>query len=97
MARHPLGVAAEVVESSRKAVEEAEAAGPGVAANARTEYERVVNDMRAIAAADGVLQRKDAGGGAGDAVWVRPRCEASDEGAERCWRRVWRILRELTG
>ncbi len=46
----PLGVAAEVAASSAKAVLEAEAAAPGISAGARPEYERVVNDMRAIAA-----------------------------------------------
>ncbi len=46
----PLGVAAEVAASSAKAVTEAEAAGPGISASARPEYDRVVNDMRAIAA-----------------------------------------------
>ncbi len=46
----PLGVAAEVAASSAKAVAEAEAAAPGISANARPEYERIVNDMRAIAA-----------------------------------------------
>jgi hypothetical protein len=46
----PLGVAAEVAESSAKAVTEAEAASPGITASARPEYDRIVNDMRAIAA-----------------------------------------------
>ena len=46
----PLGVAAEVAASSAKAVVEVEAAAPGITANARPEYERIVNDMRAIAA-----------------------------------------------
>jgi len=46
----PLGVAAEVAASAAKAVAEAEAAAPGIRADARPEYERVVNDMRAIAA-----------------------------------------------
>lgn len=46
----PLGVAAEVAASSAKAVTEAEAAAPGVSASAQPEYERIVNDMRAIAA-----------------------------------------------
>ncbi|HEX9201673.1 MAG TPA: hypothetical protein VF865_19100 [Acidobacteriaceae bacterium] len=46
----PLGVAAEVAASSAKAVTEAEAAAPGINAGARPEYERIVNDMRAIAA-----------------------------------------------
>jgi hypothetical protein len=45
-----LGVAAEVAESSAKAVTEAEAASPGITASARPEYERIVNDMRAISA-----------------------------------------------
>ncbi len=46
----PLGVASEVAASSAKAVTEAEAAAPGIGAGARTEYDRIVNDMRAIAA-----------------------------------------------
>ncbi len=46
----PLGVAAEVAASSAKAVTEAEAASSGISASARPEYERIVNDMRAIAA-----------------------------------------------
>jgi hypothetical protein len=46
----PLGVAAEVAASAAKAVTEAEAAGPGISASARPEYDRIVNDMRAIAA-----------------------------------------------
>jgi hypothetical protein len=46
----PLGVAAEVAASATKAVTEAEAAAAGISAEARPEYERVVNDMRAIAA-----------------------------------------------
>jgi hypothetical protein len=46
----PIGVAAEVAASSAKAVTEAEAAAPGITAAARPEYERIVNDMRAIAA-----------------------------------------------
>ncbi len=46
----PLGVAAEVAARSANAVAEAEAAAPGISANARPEYERIVNDMRAIAA-----------------------------------------------
>jgi hypothetical protein len=46
----PLGVAAEVAASSAKAVTEAEAAASGIRPNARPEYERIVNDMRAIAA-----------------------------------------------
>jgi hypothetical protein len=45
----PIGVAAEVAESSAKAVAEAEAAAPGITKN-RDEYKRIVNDMRAIAA-----------------------------------------------
>ena len=43
-------MAAEVAASSAKAVAEAEAAAPGISAGARPEYERIVNDMRAIAA-----------------------------------------------
>ena len=46
----PLGVSAEVAASSARAVTEAEAAAPGISAGARPEYDRVVNDMRAIAA-----------------------------------------------
>jgi len=46
----PLGVAAEVAASSAKAVAEAEAAATGITAAARLEYDRIVNDMRAIAA-----------------------------------------------
>jgi hypothetical protein len=46
----PIGVAAEVAASSAKAVTEAEAAAPGITAAARPEYDRTVNDMRAIAA-----------------------------------------------
>jgi hypothetical protein len=46
----PVAVAAEVAASSAKAVTEAEAAAPGISAAARPEYDRVVNDMRAIAA-----------------------------------------------
>ena len=43
----PLGVSDETVESSRKALEAAEAAAPFVTSN-KDEYARVVNDMRAI-------------------------------------------------
>jgi len=46
----PVGVAAEVAASSAKAVTEVEAAAPGISASARPEYQRIVNDMRAIAA-----------------------------------------------
>jgi hypothetical protein len=46
----PVGVAGEVAASSAKAVVEAEAAAPGITAAARPEYDRIVNDMRAIAA-----------------------------------------------
>ena len=46
----PLGVAAEVAARSAKAVAEAEAAAPGITAAAHLEYDRIVNDMRAIAA-----------------------------------------------
>jgi len=46
----PVAVAAEVAASSAKAVTEAEAAAPGIKPEARAEYERIVNDMRAIAA-----------------------------------------------
>jgi hypothetical protein len=47
---NPLSVAADAAEKSAKAVQEAEAASPGIAASARPEYGRVVNDMRCIAA-----------------------------------------------
>ena len=46
----PIAVAAMAAESSAKAVVEAEAAGPGISAAARPEHDRIVNDMRAIAA-----------------------------------------------
>jgi hypothetical protein len=46
----PVGVAADMAASAAKAVTEAEAAGPGITAAARPEYERVVNDMRCISA-----------------------------------------------
>ena len=46
----PVAIAAMVAESSAKAVLEAEAAAAGISAGARPEYDRVVNDMRAIAA-----------------------------------------------
>jgi hypothetical protein len=46
----PVAIAAMVANSSAKAVLEAEAAGPGIAPAARPEYDRVLNDMRAIAA-----------------------------------------------
>lgn len=46
----PIGVAAEVATSSAHAVTEAEAAAPAIAAAARPEYNRIVNDMRSIAA-----------------------------------------------
>jgi hypothetical protein len=45
----PIGVAAEVAQSSAKAVAEAEAAAPGITKD-QDEYKRIVNDMRAIAA-----------------------------------------------
>ncbi len=44
----PIAVAAEVAASSAKAVTEAEAAAPGITKD-RDEYERIVNDMKAIA------------------------------------------------
>lgn len=47
---NPLGVAADAVQKSAESVKEAEAAAPGIAADARPEYERVLNDMRANAA-----------------------------------------------
>lgn len=43
----PIGVADEVVNSSAKAVAEAEAAAPSITRN-HDEYERIVNDMRCI-------------------------------------------------
>jgi hypothetical protein len=46
----PLGVAAEAQANSALAVDEAEAAAPGIAADAQPEYGRIVNDMRSIAA-----------------------------------------------
>lgn len=46
----PLSIAAEVANSSAKAVIEAEAASSGITADARPEYERIVNDVRSIAA-----------------------------------------------
>ncbi len=45
----PINVAAEAAASSAKAVVEAEAAAPGITHN-RAEYERIVNDMKSIAA-----------------------------------------------
>ncbi|HMF54136.1 MAG TPA: hypothetical protein VK593_07290 [Edaphobacter sp.] len=47
---NPLGVAADAMQKSAESVGEAEAAEPGIAADAKPEYERVLNDMRAIAA-----------------------------------------------
>ena len=44
----PIGVSDETVEASRKALEAAQAAAPFVTKN-KAEYERVVNDMHAIA------------------------------------------------
>jgi hypothetical protein len=46
---NPLGVAADAAAKSAQAVHEAEAAGTGIAPNAKPEYGRIVNDMRAIA------------------------------------------------
>jgi hypothetical protein len=46
---NPLGVAADAVAKSAEAVQEAEAAAPGITADAKPEYERIVNDMHAIA------------------------------------------------
>jgi hypothetical protein len=46
----PIKIAADVAASSAKAVVEAEAAAPGITAAARPEYDRIVNDMRSIAA-----------------------------------------------
>ncbi len=45
---NPLSVAADAAQKSTEAVKEAEAAAPGIAADAKPEYERIVNDMRAI-------------------------------------------------
>ena len=45
---NPLSVAADAARKSNEAVKEAEAAAPGIAADAQPEYERIVNDMRAI-------------------------------------------------
>lgn len=45
----PIGVAKEVAVTSAKAVEEAEAAAPGISRN-QAEYKRIVNDMKSIAA-----------------------------------------------
>ncbi|MFT4114419.1 hypothetical protein [Silvibacterium sp.] len=47
---NPLSVAADAAEKTRTAVQEAEAASPGIAESARPEYNRVVNDLRALAA-----------------------------------------------
>lgn len=47
---NPLGVAADAAQKSAQAVREIEAAAPGIAPSGRPEYERVVNDFRAIAA-----------------------------------------------
>jgi hypothetical protein len=47
---NPLSVAADAAEKSARAVQEAEAAAPGIASDAKPEYGRIVNDMRAIAA-----------------------------------------------
>ena len=46
----PIAIAQMAAENSAKAVTEAEAAAPGISATARREYDRIVNDMRAIAA-----------------------------------------------
>jgi hypothetical protein len=45
---NPLSVAADAAQKSTDAVKEVEAAAPGIAPDAKPEYERVVNDMRAI-------------------------------------------------
>jgi len=45
---NPLGVAADAAQKSSEAVKEAEAAAPGIAADAKPEYQRIVKDMRAI-------------------------------------------------
>lgn len=45
---NPLSVAADAAGKSTEAVKEAEAAAPGIAADGMPEYERIVNDMRAI-------------------------------------------------
>jgi hypothetical protein len=47
---NPLGVAADAAAKSTQAVQEAEAAAPGIQPAPKPEYDRVVNDMRAIAA-----------------------------------------------
>lgn len=47
---NPLGVAADARQKSAESVREAEGAAPGITADAKPEYERVLNDMRAIAA-----------------------------------------------
>ncbi len=65
---NPLSVAADAAQKSTDAVKEVEAAAPGIAPDAKPEYERVVNDMRAIQPPDGVLQREGAGRSAGDAL-----------------------------
>jgi hypothetical protein len=45
---NPLSVAADAAQKSADAVKEAEAAASGIAVDAKPEYERIVNDMRAI-------------------------------------------------
>ncbi len=45
---NPLSVAADAAQKSTEAVSEAEAAAPGIAVDAKPEYDRIVNDMRAI-------------------------------------------------
>jgi hypothetical protein len=47
---NPLSVAADAAAKSAQSVTEAEAASPSIASSARPEYDRVVNDMRCIAA-----------------------------------------------
>ena len=45
---NPLSVAADAAQKSTEAVTEAEAAAPGIASDAKPEYARIVDDMRAI-------------------------------------------------
>ncbi len=47
---NPLSVAADAAQKSAEAVQEVEAAAPGIAASGRPEYDRIVNDFRAISA-----------------------------------------------
>src|SRR5581483_11966924 len=45
---NPLSVADDAAQKSTEAVKEAEAAAPGIAADGKPEYERILDDMRAI-------------------------------------------------